>query len=109
MCDNETFLRTKVCSAAHKAVKVKLWSIPRRSPDCNPVEKFWAWLRSRLRAMDLRDAVAKRPVPGKTAYRARVRRLCQTKKAQKVAGNHARARRGVCCIILQKKGAHSGK
>ena len=109
LCDNETFLRTKVCSAAHKAVKVKLWSIPRRSPDCNPVEKFWAWLRSRLRAMDLRDAVAKRAVPSKTAYRARVRRLCQTKKAQKVAGNHARALEGVCRIILQKKSAHSGK
>ena len=109
LCDNETFLRTKVCSAAHKAVKVKLWSIPRRSPDCNPVEKFWAWLRSRLRAMDLRDAVAKRAVPSKTAYRARVRRLVQTKKAQKVAGNHARALKGVCRIILQKKGAHSGK
>ena len=75
----------------------------------NPVEKFWAWLRSRLRAMDLRDAVAKRPVLRKTAYRARVRRLCQTKKAQKVAGNHARALEGVCRIILQKKGAHSGK
>ena len=30
-------------------------------------------------------------------------------KAQKVAGNHARALKGVCRIILQKKGAHSGK
>ena len=69
----------------------------------------WAWLRNRLRAMDLRDAVAKRPVLRKTAYRARVRRLCQTKKAQKVAGNHARALKGVCRTILQKKGAHSGK
>ena len=75
----------------------------------NPVEKFWAWLRSRLRAMDLRDAVAKRPVLRKTAFRAPVRRLCQTKKAQKVAGNHARALKGVCRMILQKKGAHSGK
>ena len=83
--------------------------VPLARPDCNPVEKFWAWLRSRLRAMDLRDGVAKRPVLRKTASRARLRRLCQTKKAQKVAGNHARARRGVCCIILQKKGAHSGK
>ena len=60
-------------------------------------------------AMDLRDAVAKRPVLRKTAYRALVRRLCQTKKAQKVAGNHPRALKGVRCMILHKKGAHSGK
>ena len=66
-------------------------------------------LKKLLLKVDLRDAVAKRPVLGKTAYRARVRRLCQTKKAQKVAGNHARALKGVCRIILRKKGAHSGK
>ena len=92
-------------AALYRAVLI----VNRDSCDSDVSEKFWAWLRSRLRAMDLRDAVAKRSVLCKTAYRARVRRLCQTKKAQKVAGNHARALKGVCRIILQKKGAHSGK
>ena len=109
LCDNETFLRTKACSDAHKAAKVKLWSVLQKSPDCNPVDRFWAWLRKRLRAMDLKDAVAKRPVLGKTAYKARVRNLCRSKQAQAVASNHAKSLKGVCRIILQKKGGASGK
>ena len=43
--------------------------IPPRSTDLRPVEKFWSWLRRKLRAMDLKDAVAKRPVLGKMAYK----------------------------------------
>ena len=50
-----------------------------KSPDCNPVERFWAWLRKRLRAMDLKDAVAKRLVLGKSVYKARVRNLLSFK------------------------------
>ena len=109
LCDNETFLRTRVSRDAHKAAKVKLRSIPAKPPDCNPVEQFWAWLRERLLAMDLKDAIGKRPVLGKTAYIARVRRLCRTKRAQTVAGNHARALEGVCRLILKNKGAATGR
>ena len=93
LSDNESFLRAKVCGDAHKAAKVKLWRIPNKSPDCNPVEKFWAWLRKKLRAMDLRDAVAKRPVLGKTAYKVRVRNVCRTRAAQKVAASCAKSLR----------------
>ena len=61
-----------------------------------------------VRAMDLKDAVAKRPVPGKTLYKERVRRVCKTKAAQAVAANCARSLKIVCKIIVAKKGAASG-
>ena len=108
ICDSESFLRAKVCNNAHKAVKVKLWSIPAKSPDLNPVERFWAWLRRRLRTLDLRDAVAGRPVLGKIAYKARVRAVCRTKKAQEVAASQAKLMKRVCNLVLKKKGAATG-
>ena len=58
---------------------VKLWHVPAKSPDLNPVEMVWAALRKKLRKMDLADAVAKRPVLDKSAYTARVRRVLKTK------------------------------
>ena len=109
LCDNESFLRAKVCSDAHKKAKIRLWKIPARSPDLNPVERFWGWLRQRLRAMDLNDALKKKPVLGKTAYAARVRRLVRTKKAQTVAKSFANSFRGTRRLVVKKKGAHSGK
>ena len=71
----------------------------------NPVEKFWAWLRRHLRALDLQDAVAKRPVLGKTAYRERVRRVLHTKKATRVARNCTLGLAKVCREVLRKTGA----
>ena len=44
-------------------------------------------------AMDLGHALANRSVLRKTTYNVLVRRLCQTKKAQNVAGDHSRALR----------------
>ena len=61
-----------LAQSQYTRTRVSLWKIPPRSPDLNPVEKFWAWLRKGLRKRDLKDAVAKRPVLGKTAYKARV-------------------------------------
>ena len=58
---------------------------------------------------DKRDAMAKRLVLGKTVYKASVRNLCRSKQAQAVASNHAKSLKGVCRIILQKKGGASGK
>ena len=75
LCDNESFLQSDESKAAHKKAKVRLWQIPAKSPDLNPVEKFWAWLRKKLGKMDLADLVANRPVPGPTAYKERVRRV----------------------------------
>ena len=108
LCDNEGFMKSTASTRAHTASRVQLWHIPRRSPDLNPVEKFWSWLRKQLRALDLRDAVAKRPVLGKTAYRARVRAVCKSARAQQKAANIANGLKKVCKVVLAKKGAASG-
>ena len=108
LCDNESFLRAKECNVAHKAAKIKLLKMPAKSPDFNPVERFWSWLRKKLRVMDLQDAVAKKPVLGRTAYQVRVRAVCRSKKAQTVAANQANLMKRVCRTVLKKKGAASG-
>jgi hypothetical protein len=83
---------------------VILWKIPAKSPDFNPVEKFWAWLRKKLRSMDLAVAIAKRPILGKMMYKEQVRRLVKTRKAQTVASNCAQGLRRVCKEVIRKKG-----
>ena len=55
LTDNEGFLHSKAVKAALKKPKITLLHIPARSPDLNPVELFWSWLRKKLRRMDLRD------------------------------------------------------
>ena len=57
------------------------------------------------RAVDLADALAERPVLGKTAYRARVRRVMESAKSQTVAGNFAKGLRGTCTRVVAAKGA----
>ena len=105
LCDNEGFLEAKEVKKMYKKLRVKLWHVPPRSPDLAPVEKMWAWLRKHLRAMDLKDAIAKRPVLGKTAYRERVRRTLKTLKAQQTAKNIANSLRKSCRMVLKAKGA----
>ena len=105
LCDNERFLDAAACKEQHKAAGVSLWHIPAKSPDLNPVEVVWSHLRKKLRAMDLADAMAKRPVLGKMAYKARVRRVVMTQKFQKTAGNCAKRLKKVCREVVAKKGA----
>ncbi|CAE8608571.1 unnamed protein product [Polarella glacialis] len=105
LCDNETFLRTAVSQAAHKAQGISLWSVPPRSPDLNPVEKFWAWLRRTLRQKGWADLRAGRKALDKKAYQARVRSTCRTKRAQTVAASCAGGLRKVCKEVVAKKGA----
>ena len=59
----------------------------------------------KLRRMDLNDAVAKRPVLGKSAYMARVRRVVQSNKAQAVGAAQAKLMKRVCKKVVRKKGA----
>ena len=68
LCDNESFLSTARSKQAHANARLCMWHIPPRSPDLNPIEKYWAWLRKSLLARDLSDAVAKRPALDKAGY-----------------------------------------
>ena len=103
--DNETFLRSPLSQTAHAACKVSLLKLPPKSPDLNPVEKFWAWLRRRLKALDLEDLVKKRPLLGRTAYRERVKRILRTKKAHEVAANCASGLPKVAREVKRRNGA----
>jgi len=109
LCDNEKFLKAKASMKAYARGKLQMWFVPPRSPDLNPVEMFWAWLRRELRRRDMADLHNKRPGLGKTAYRQRVRLVCRSAKAQKVAKNIAKTLKKTCKIVVKKRGAHSGK
>ena len=71
------------------------------------VEKFWAWLRKTLRAKDLADFRAGRPLLARTAMQARVRAVCKSRKATVVARNCVRGLTRVCKEVLKKKGART--
>lgn len=102
LCDNESFLRAS--STAHRGVGVHLWQIAPRSPDLNPVEKYWSWLRRKLRAMDLADLVAKRIPVSKKGLKDRVKRLVQTTQSSEVGRKCAAGLRRVCLEVKRKKG-----
>ena len=106
ICDNEKFLHAKAAQEAYAARPVKMWHIPPRSPDLNPVERYWGWLRRQLRHKDLIDLQKKRPAIGKTAYLLRVRRFLKTAKAQEMAKKFASAAafKRICKEVENKKG-----
>ena len=85
-----------------------MWRLPPRSPDMNPIERFWSWLKKKLRAMDLSDAVKKKRPLNKFAYRERIKRVLKSPKAQQVAATQAKTYRRVCRMVIKKKGAATG-
>ena len=105
-CDGETFLRAPASRKAYaKAKNIALWEkMPAKSPDLNPVEKYWAWLRRRLRKKDLEDLDAGRDVLRKAAYQERVRGIIDTKASQTAAGNIAKGLRKVCKEVVEGGG-----
>ena len=105
LCDNESFLKTPDSKAAMRRARVSLWHIPPRSPDLNPVEKFWSHLRRWLRALDLADVTAGRPPVMKSALKERVRRVLRSAKAKTTARNTVRSLRKTCQEVLRKGGA----
>jgi len=105
IADNESFLQKS--RPAHRRVNVHLWHVPPRSPDLNPVEKFWSWLRRKLRAMDLADLMAGRPPVGKTELKARIQQLSTTNECKRVARNCVRGLRKVCLEVRDKNGGAS--
>ena len=90
LCDNEAFLRAPCAVAAHRAVKVTLWKVPPRSPDLNPAEQYWSWLRRQLLKEDLADLCAGRQPLDRREYLARVRKINRSRCAQLVASKCAR-------------------
>ena len=86
-------------------MSANLWHIPAQSPDLNPVEKFWNWVRRKLRAMDLADLHAERPAVQRMAMKQRVRSLLGTKKAKQVAKKLFESLRKTCAEVVKKKGA----
>ena len=107
LCDNESFLTAGLSKSAHARASVRLWQIPPKSPDLNPIEKFWSWLRRRLRCMDLADAVAKKRPLTKPQYRQRIKAVCQSARARQVGSACAKGLRKVCEEVIRKKGAAS--
>ena len=93
--------------AARRTVGSKLWKIPPKSPDLSPIERFGAWLKKTLRAMDLAGALKAGLVLGETAYIECARRVLKG-RAQAVAKNQANTLRKVCEAIVQKQGAAGG-
>ena len=62
------------------------------------------WARKKLHKMDLADLRAGRVVPGRTAYKERIRRLLMTADAQQKARNFYGNLRTVAKKIVLKKG-----
>lgn len=105
LCDNESFLRAKVCLPLYDRKNIKLWKLPARSPDLNPIEKMWGWARKRLTAMDLANLAAHRPVLKKPEYKARIKRLLASADAQRVAARFATNLHTVALRVKKAKGA----
>ena len=105
LCDNESFLRTQKSLRALRTLHVTLIDLPPRSPDLNPVEKMWGWVRKQLRVRDLRDLSRGAPVLGRTMYRERIRRLLRSRRAQLVAKRFAANFRTVCTRVIKADGA----
>ena len=105
ICDNESFLKAPQSRQAHRREHVSLCHIPPRSPDLNPVEKFWAHVRRWLRAMDLADLRAGRPAVQKTVLKERVRSLLRSVRAKRAAQNTFKSLRKTCKEVIEKRGA----
>ena len=105
LCDGEAFLQNKMCKKLYKAKHIELVVIPPHSPDLNPIEKFWGWLKKELKRLDLQDLRSGRSVLGKTAYKARVRLVLRRKKTQAAAARFSSQLYSACKEVIKKKGA----
>jgi len=83
--------------------------VPSKSPDLNPVEKLWAWMRKALERKDLEDLMKKRAVPGRMAYKEHVRRSVRSPKAQQVANNIFRGFRKTALDVKNRWGQASSR
>ena len=105
LADNESFLKGRASQREYDKTSMRMWHIPPRSPDLNPVERFWAYLRKRLEALDLRDLLQKRPPVDKAGLRARVRQVVAQQKSKAVAKNLVAGLIKTCRQVRKHKGA----
>ena len=84
LSDNESFLSAKLVRPLYARRNVRLTHIPSHSPDLNPIDSFWGWLRGELRRRDLEDLRLKKPALNKSQYKQRVQgsERCQGKVPQ---------------------------
>lgn len=104
LCDNEKFLHTAASRSAMAAEGISAWRVPPSSPDLNPVDKMWAWLRRRIRQKDREDLQKRRPPLGKAAFKLRIRNILASKTAQDVAARIAGSFRKTCRDVVARKG-----
>ena len=109
LADNEKFLKTKDSLRWYKQTKVSMFHVPPRSPDLNPVELYWAWLKKHLRGLDLKDDVAKKAALGKMMYQQRVRAVIKSQRSQEVAAACAKRWVRTCQRVFDADGAAVSK
>ena len=100
-------MSAKIIRPLYLKRRIRLIRIPARSPDLNPIESFWGWLRKELRRRDLEDLRLKKPALNKTQYKQRVKEVLRAIKAQNVAKAKFRNFKKVCKEVVLKKGAMS--
>ena len=105
LCDGEGLFTAKDCKVAYKKQKITTLTLPPKSPDLNPIEKFWGWLRRELQVRDLQDLHAKQAALTKDAYKNRVRNLLQTKRTQRTTARFATDLLKVCKEVKKEGGA----
>ena len=107
LCDDEKFLHEHASRGVYRDSKIRVWQVPAKSPDLNPIERFWSWLRKQLRSFDMAELKAGRPVPGRVAYLRRVRNILRSHRSQTHAAACAKGLRKVCREVVLKRGAAS--
>ena len=111
-----TFHGAPASRVARTRARVQLCHVPppththahTRSPDLNPVEMFWGWLRKRLQKMDLADLQAGREPVDRSRLKARVRSLVETRRAKTGARHCFLSLLKTCEKVRRKRGAASG-
>ena len=105
LCDNERFLDSKAAKEYYAKHNIELLHIPPRSPDLNPIENFWNFVRKQMRRRDLADLRAGRPALGKMGVKTRLKAFLKTKRAQIAAANTFKTLKKKCAEVIRKKGA----